>query len=108
MAIIVLHHYGKIIAIIKEGRKIHTEKELKTIHFLLSVFIGIEHLGMKHRIKSHIHRDISKMKVNARYLKAATCVIPLRTEKQAVMVGMKKENHDGGHRENGGETRTAN
>lgn len=80
----------------------------KDIDFLLSVFIRIEHLEIKNKIKYHIHKEISKIKVNARYPKAATCVIHLRTEKQASMVRMKKEKHDGGHRENGGETRTTN
>lgn len=59
---------------------------------------------MKNKIKYHIHKEISKMKVNVRYLKAF--VIHLRTEKQASMVKMKKEKQDGEHRENWGEIRS--
>lgn len=46
---------------------------------------------MKNKIKYHIHKEISKKKVNARYLKAATCVIHLRTEKRASLVRIKNE-----------------
>lgn len=89
----VLHHYGKNIAIIKEGRKIHIEKEFynKNIDLLLSFFIRKEHLEMKNKIKYHSHKEISKKKVNTRYLKAATCVIHLRPEMRASMVRIKNE-----------------